>query len=120
MDYEKIVLDALKGGLCDAAKKVFTEYQSPGMKMVSEAVTKNAQMLNDLVAEAMVEAVKDPAFRTEFKAAMRTTLAKQLVQKFGGELEKTVNRLKSDPITRAKITAALDEIITSKEPCAAS
>lgn len=119
MDYEKMVLDALKGGLGEAAKKAFTEYNAPGMKLVGDAVTKNAGLLNELVTEAMIEAVRDPAFRAEFKAAMRSTLAKQLVQKFGGELEKSVNRLKSDPITRAKITAAIDEIIATKEPTAA-
>lgn len=114
MDYEKLVLDALKDGLRESAKKVFTEYNAPGLKLVVEVVSKNAGLLNDLVSEAMIEAIKDPAFRVEFKAAMRASLAKQLVQKFGGELEKSVNRLKSDPMTRAKITAALDEIIATK------
>lgn len=119
MDYEKLLLEAMKEGLKNGMKEAFGGYNSAGQKLIQKTVEANSGLLNDLVSEAMIESVKDPAFRTEFKAAMRTTLAKQLVQKFGGELEKSVNRLKSDPITRAKITAAIDDIIATKEPTAA-
>jgi hypothetical protein len=37
-----------------------------------------------------------------------------LVQRFGGELEKQVNALKSDPTTRARITIAIEEIVKQK------
>lgn len=49
-----------------------------------------------------------------FTTAVRTTLAKTLVQKFGRELEKQVNALKSDPTTRARITIVIEEIVASK------
>jgi hypothetical protein len=41
-------------------------------------------------------------------------LAKVLIQRFGGEMEKQVNVLKSDPTTRARITLAIEEIVKQK------
>lgn len=42
---------------------------------------------------------------------MNHSLAKTLVQRFGGEIEKQVNVFKSDPTTRARITLAIEDIV---------
>jgi len=47
------------------------------------------------------------------KEEMKRKLARVLITQFGGELEKSVNKLKSDPTTRAKITVAIDSVINN-------
>ena len=52
-------------------------------------------------------------FRDLIKTELNKNLAKILIQKMGGELEKQVNTLKQNPQTRAKITLAISDIIES-------
>jgi len=66
-----------------------------------------------MLTEAFTAAVADDAFRAEIGAAIRSRLAKLLVERMGGEVEKAVNRLKSDPATRARITLAIDGAVAS-------
>lgn len=67
-----------------------------------------------ILEDAIAKSLNDTAFTDSIKQAVRQSLAKTLVQKFGGELEKQVNALKSDPLTRARIVLALDEIVKTK------
>jgi hypothetical protein len=70
--------------------------------------------MRTLLVEGIKSALSDESFRDQIKAALRTKLAKVLIERFGGELEKQVNTLKSDPATRARITLAIEEIIKTK------
>jgi hypothetical protein len=69
-----------------------------------------------MLEQAVASCVGDPEFVESIRVAVRQSLAKTLVQRFGGELEKQVNALKSDPITRARITLALEEIVKERSP----
>jgi len=42
---------------------------------------------------------------------LHNKLAKVLISKMSGELEKKVNELKQDPTTRAKITLAINKVM---------
>ena len=53
-------------------------------------------------------------FRDALKDALNAKLAKTLISRMGGELEKQVNELKANPATRAKITLAINELIELK------
>ena len=43
---------------------------------------------------------------------MKRKLAKVLISQYGGEIEKTVGQLKANPTSRAKITMAIDSVMT--------
>ena len=45
------------------------------------------------------------------KDALNNKLAKVIVARMGGELEKQVNALKANPLTRAKITLAIEQCL---------
>lgn len=68
-------------------------------------------MINDAISAC----VSDREFREDIRRSARSTLARVLVQRIGGEIEKQVNALKSDPTTRARITMAIDNIIREEE-----
>jgi hypothetical protein len=110
---DEILGRAVFEGLRDGVTKKMDNYNSPLEKLVNEAINKHSPAFRALLEDAVGGAIGDPAFQEEIKTAARTQLAKILVQRYGGELEKQVNALKSDPLTRAKITLALDEIIKS-------
>jgi len=105
---------AIREGLQKGIVSQLSGYNSSLSKLIEEQLKERSGAIKTLLESSIQSAVGDPVFVEEIKAAVRTTLAKTLVQKFGGELEKQVNALKSDPTTRARITLAIEEIVASK------
>lgn len=117
MDLEKTLTQAIQDGIREGVKsKLGSSYgDNPLTPMIAEVLKKHDAAFRSMLSEALTEAVGDVQFRNEIKNAVRHTLAKTLISRFGGELEKQVNVLKSDPTTRARITLAIEEIV--KERC---
>lgn len=116
MDHEKIISDAVRDGLREGIKqKLGSHYgDNPIGKLIEHAITQQRENLLKLLNNSLTSAIDDSDFREEIKSSVRSVLAKTLVSRFGGELEKQVNVLKSDPTTRARITIAIEEIVKSK------
>ncbi len=115
IDQDKMFDDAIRDGIREGIKKRFTDsYNSPLEKVVSESIAKHTPKFRTILEDAIGSCLNDAEFTGDIQQAVRQSLAKMLVQRFGGELEKQVNALKSDPITRARIVMALDEIVKQK------
>lgn len=114
IDAEELLVNSLRDGLREAVKSKLTGYQSPFDNLIKELIAKYDTDFRSLLGGAINSAIGDEKFREEIRDAIRHNLAKTLVQRFGGELEKQVNALKSDPTTRARITLAIEEIVKSK------
>ncbi len=115
IDADKLLLDAVRDGLREGIKGRMTQtYQNPFDELVKGAIAAHGPSLQRLVSEAIAACIGDDQFRASLAEQARHAVAKQLVQKFGGELEKQVNALKSDPTTRARITLAIEEIVRQK------
>lgn len=114
IDADKLLENSLRDAMREAAKSAFHGYNSPMAKLIEAATAKHSPMLKAILEDAIAECVNDKEFRAEITAAARASLAKTLVQRFGGEMEKQVNTLKSDPTTRARITIAIEDILKSK------
>ncbi len=98
---------AVQDGLRKAvADKLGSSYNNPLEKVLNSIMTSQESEIRGLLLESITTALKDQAFREEIAVAVRKSLAKTLIQRFGGELEKTVNQLKSDPATRAPSVGA--------------
>lgn len=116
MDLESMLVRAIQDGMREGIKNKLTQsYQNPLDDLMKQAVAKHDAAIRSMLSDALASAIGDVQFREEIKAAVRHTLAKTLISRFGGELEKQVNVLKSDPTTRARITLAIEEIV--KERC---
>lgn len=107
---ERAIHDGFKGGI----EKVFSGYHSPLEKLVNAAIEKHSPAFRALLEESITTCTANDGFRQEIREAVHRTLAKTLVQRFGGEIEKQVNVLKSDPTTRARITLAIEEIVKTQ------
>jgi len=92
----KAIIEALHGG-----------YNSPVAKLCSEVVEDNKQQLKELVQEQFSFFLTDTSFKAELKESLNKRLAKVIIGRMGGAIEKRVNELNRDPTTRAKLTVAI-------------
>ena len=116
MDIDTEIFNAVRDGIREGVKaKLSSGYGSPMDSLVKAALEKHADSFREMLESAIASCVGDPAFRAEIASATRVVIAKTLIQKFGGEMEKQVNALKSDPTTRARITIAIEEIVKSQK-----
>jgi len=111
LDADKVLLHAIQDGIREGIKSKMSGYNSPFDKLIADAVAKNGPAMQSVLADAIASCLGDTEFRANIAEQVRSQLAKQLIQKFGGELEKAVNQLKSDPATRARITLAVEQIV---------
>lgn len=115
LDANRLVVEAVRNGIQEAVKTRFsTTYDNPFQKILTQAIDGQAGAIRSLLDAAIASCLGDAAFRADIAQAVRHSLAKSLVQRFGGELEKQVNQLKSDPATRARITLAIEEIVRER------
>lgn len=117
---EDQVFNAIKDGIREGVKAKLNGYQSPLDKMIAEVLTKYDSLFRSLLSTSIESAMLNDEFREQIATQIRHKLASVLVARFGGELEKQVNVLKSDPTTRARITLAIEEIIKVKQTLAAT
>ena len=87
-------------------------YSSPLMEAVRSALSEHKEKLHDLASESVAELVNSEDFKQTMKQEMKRKLAKVLISQYGGEIEKTVGQLKANPTSRAKITMAIDSVMT--------
>lgn len=112
IDADQLLLNGLRDGLREAIKaKLSSTYNNPFEKLMETAIAKHSDKFRGMLDEALSSALGDGEFRDTIRISVRSLLAKTLIARFGGELEKQVNVLKSDPTTRARITLAIEEIV---------
>jgi hypothetical protein len=109
--FENAIRDGIREGV---TKRMSSGYNSPMDKAIDAALQTHFDKFRVLMEESIATCICDQEFRTQIAQAVRHQLAKTLIQRFGGEMEKQVNVLKSDPTTRARITLAIEEIVKSK------
>lgn len=114
LDVNKLFENAMQDAIREGIKAKFGGYNSPLDKLCQNAMEKHQAEFKKLLEDSIASCVTDAEFREEIATATRRTLAKSLVQRFGGEIEKQVNVLKSDPTTRARITLAIEDIVKSQ------
>lgn len=114
VDVDQMLENALRDGIREGVKAKFSsQYNNPLDGIIVKSLEKHGPALRDLLDDSISSCISDPTFRQNISDAVHKNLAKLLVQRFGGELEKQVNTLKSDPTTRARITIAIEDIVKS-------
>lgn len=117
---DKLILDAVRDAIRDGIKtKLGSPHNNPLDKVIADCISRHNKAISGMIDDAIlmftspVKISGQPNFREDFVGECHKIIAKQLLAKFSGEIEKTVNTLKSDPSTRAKITLAVDECVRS-------
>jgi len=96
---DKCILDAL------------SSYSSPLVEAVKSALKDQEPLLKEMAKCSVDALLNSQEFRDTMNSEMRKKLARVLISQYGGELEKSVGKLKADPTTRAKITIAIDGVL---------
>jgi len=115
-ELEQNILSAAKGAIAQAIVSQLTGYGSPLDKLVKDVFAHNHAELFALVNGEFAGLLKSDDFRADLKDALNKKLAKTMIDKMGGEIEKRVNELRSDPSTRAKLVIAIEGVIKSLNP----
>ena len=107
------LIEQCKQTIDKALHEALTSYSSPLVSAVKDALFDESEKLKQISQAAVSDLLNSEEFTLIMKEEMKRKLARVLISQFGGELEKSVNKLKSDPTTRAKITLAIDGVVNN-------
>ncbi|HHZ69921.1 MAG TPA: hypothetical protein EYN54_06495 [Methylococcaceae bacterium] len=107
------LIEQCKQTIDKALHEALTSYSSPLVSAVKDALFDESEKLKQISQAAVSDLLNSEEFALIMKEEMKRKLARVLITQFGGELEKSVNKLKSDPTTRAKITLAIDSVVNN-------
>lgn len=116
MNLEDQVIGTVHSAITEAIKtKLSSGYNSPLDNLIKQAIDNNSakisSMLNDAVAACLTG-----DFKSSLQDACARKLAKVIISKAEGEIEKQANELRSSPEFRAKLTIAITETVKSFKP----
>lgn len=108
---EEAIIKTAKTAIKESIVSNLTGHNSPFNKMANDVIVQHEAEFKKLFEVEVSCLLNSEDFKSAMSEALHSRLAKILVSKLGGELEKRVNSLKADATTRAKITLAIDNII---------
>lgn len=108
---EKQILAQVEKAMGEAITKELVGYNKPLSKLTERVIESNSDELFSLINDEFCNLLNGDGFKDALREALNQKLAKILISRMGGELEKNVNELKANPQTRAKITLAISQII---------
>lgn len=86
-------------------------YSSPLNAAVKDALNDHKDQLHLMASESVSELINSVEFKVLMQTEIKRKLAKVLISQYGGEVERTVAKLKKDPTSRAKMTVAIDMVM---------
>lgn len=108
---EKQILAQVEKAMGEAITKELVGYNKPLSKLTERVIEENSGELFGLINEEFAGLLNGDGFKDALREALHQKLAKTLIARMGGALEKQVNELKQNPQTRAKITLAISQIV---------
>lgn len=109
---EERVIQKINESVSECIKGQLTGYHSPLKTVVDNVLDKHKFKIESIVDDGVSRLLDSKGFELAIKDQLNKKLAQTLVSRMGGELEKQVNLLKQNPQTRAKITLAIDKVIS--------
>lgn len=110
-NFEQEVLQQVNESIAKSIAEKMTGYNSPLGKIVDNVITKHEGVIFDLVNGHVAASLSSIELRKELAEAVNKKIARLLIQRVEGELEKRVNALRADPIARARIDIAISEAV---------
>jgi len=108
---EKIILAQIKESVKDAIKSRLEGYNSPLNPFIDEALENNKEGLRKVFHSAFEKVVSSEEFKEAVITAFHHRVAKMLVSKLSGSVEKAVNALRQDQATQARMILAIENIV---------
>lgn len=112
LDLENEIVGAAHSAITAAMKTKLEGYNTPLDTLIKEVVAKHYPAI-----QARLDAAVESALTGDFGAALEDAcakkLAKVLISKMEGEIEKQANELRSSPEFRAKLVLAIGDVVKS-------
>jgi len=112
---EKEILNQVKDAIAKSIVAALAGYNSPLNKMIEVVIARKHNAI-----ELMLERAVDEALTGDLKADLQTAcshkLARVLISKMEGEIEKRANDLRANPEFRAKLTVAIANAVKGLVP----
>lgn len=105
------VKNIILGSMTEQFEKACEGWDSPVKKIMAEIISENTQSIKDQFTEALQECFADKEFMKIVKQEFKHKVAKNLVGKLEGEVEKAVAVLRQDPTLRSRMILAIEKIV---------
>lgn len=112
---DRDIQQAIRASIGVAVKEKLGGYNSPLDPIVKRAIDRISGNLESMIVGCITSLTDTAEFKEQVREALHEKLARTLVSRFGGELEKQVNDLKANPSTRAQITLAIARIASGSD-----
>lgn len=109
-DMEKQISHTITDSLGEVIKAKLSGYNSPLDALIVSVVSSRTAALRGII-ETSLDDVLNSNIRDRMKEALEHKLAKLLVQKMEGEVEKRLVDLRTNPEFRAKVTIAVYALV---------
>lgn len=106
------IIKVANKAIYEAISRELIGYNKPLSKFVESVMLEHETHFKAIINESISELLNTNDFKKAISSTIHEKLAKIFINKMSGELEKKVNELKQDPTSRAKITLALDKLMT--------
>jgi len=111
---EKDILRIAKESVSKAIETDLTKYDGPLNRLCNEVVHKYESDLKKIFDESFSSVIKTDQFKVAVRDAFNHKLAKILVSKLEGSVEKAVSMLRNDPTIKAQMILAIQKIVGEK------
>ncbi len=116
MKIEKAITEEVIKMLGDAivtklASRFASPYSSPLDKIVDKVVTEHMEDLEQIANNCLSAVVKDEQFKQLVQDQFKHKMARALVGKLEGTVDKAADKLRQDPAFRARMVLAIEALI---------
>ena len=113
---ESDILSTFQTSIHGCIRENLTKYNGPLHQLCTKVVDDHKEELMTIVEQGFSAVIHADEFKEAVHLAFQHKLAKLLVSKLEGTVEKCVDTLRSNPVLRAKMTLAIESIVKVENP----
>lgn len=110
---EGIIMD----GVRDAVKTKLGGYGTPLDKIINDVISQRQSVIAQKMTAALDTVIAGDEFATALQYEFRHKVAKTLVSKMEGAVEKAANEVRNNPVLKAQLIQAFNMIIRESGQC---
>lgn len=115
IDLEKDLLRIINENISNSVGQLLTKYDSPFVKIVNNVIEQNETKIHKIVSDAFGKVISTQEFKNAMHEEFQHKVARVLVSKLEGSVEKAVNDIRNDPTLKAKMILAIENIIKEND-----
>lgn len=111
MNLEQEILEKLKTSISESVEKTLSGYSSPLTKLIEQVIQKHQNHVFGLIEDSLLGCLTLENSKKDIQDAISHKIARVLISKTEGEIEKVANELKQNPEFRAKLTLLISGLV---------